>query len=143
MLPIPKPCRLALDPFAFAHWFFTADLVFINRVHDKEAYGFEAWLRVRSTQAIAKDAVLLRCKVIAELYDCGGPILLEVFQIGTGGLNGMGYIVMTCRNLSRISILNFREQRHYAIDNVTGKLCNEFSFGRLRFPLLVFNFTNK
>ncbi|WJX19982.1 hypothetical protein P8452_56532 [Trifolium repens] len=98
---------------------------------------------VARLKAIAKDAVLLRCKVIAELYDCGGPILLEVFQIGTGGLNGMGYIVMTCRNLSRISILNFREQRHYAIDNVTGKLCNEFSFGRLRFPLLVFNFTNK
>ncbi|WJX30269.1 Phospholipase D gamma 2 [Trifolium repens] len=23
------------------------------------------------------------------------------------------------------------------------QLCNEFSFGRLRFPLLVFNFTNK
>jgi hypothetical protein len=36
------------------------------------------------SQAIAKDAVLLRCKVIAEPYDCGGPILLEVFQIGTG-----------------------------------------------------------
>ncbi|KAK2409978.1 isoamylase 3, chloroplastic [Trifolium repens] len=53
------------------------------------------------SQAIAKDAVLLRCKVIAEPYDCGGPILLEVFQIGTGGLNGMGYIVMTCRNLLR------------------------------------------
>ncbi|KAK2452185.1 isoamylase 3, chloroplastic [Trifolium repens] len=62
------------------------------------------------SQAIAKDAVLLRCKVIVEPYDCGGPILLEVFQIGTGGLNGMGYIVMTCRNLSRISIMNFREQ---------------------------------
>ncbi|WJX63104.1 Isoamylase 3, chloroplastic [Trifolium repens] len=65
---------------------------------------------VARLKAIAKDVVLLRCKVIAEPYDCGGPILLEVFQIGTGGLNGMGYIVMTCRNLSRISIMNFREQ---------------------------------
>ncbi|WJX25110.1 hypothetical protein P8452_14182 [Trifolium repens] len=70
-------------------------------------------------KAISKDAVLLRCKVIAEPYDCGGPILLEVFQIGTGGLNGMAYIVMKCRNLSRISIMNFREQVNMCVISIS------------------------